>query len=679
LRVILVSKPGNLFLSFILGLVMLLGLSLYAAPAAQAHANYEHSLPAANASLPAGKPPAYIQVWFTEKLELRFSELTVLDQNGSRVDSGDSQGVPGEPKSMRINLKPGLPDGAYTVIYKNASAEDGHIIKGNFSFLVGAGELPVNTMGSPLDLAEQGNTSANENSNPASIGLRWLNYLSTAALVGSMIFALLVWRPAVNRARATKRMGPELSLANEAGLQRVLRVAWTGLAGLTIGWLAWWFYQAATYSSQNLFQLFGIGTASGATGPAALPDFLFNTRYGLVWLVRLVLILGAFIALTFTLRSSGRRTWLDRLPGLRQARQSLLPGEEASQQVVSGEPAGDALVTSGTQGPLVAVLESRKYLWGAALFYGAAIMVTTSLNSHAASISDWVFWAAVTSDWLHLLSTAAWVGGLMAMAFALTAALPALRPGSGDRTRLFASLIPAFSQVTIVSVMILLVTGTFSAALQLGDVNDLLSTPYGLSLTVKIALLVPLVLLGAYNLLVVTPRMRGFAKSKKAGPQEGAGSIAAGALGLKFRKAVWLEIVLSVAILLAASFLTSSSPPKGLASSGVLYYQTVQNGLKVDLAISPGKLGDNTFEVRLTDVATGKPVTDASLVDWRVEMQEMDMGITNLQLKPLTGLPGRYMAEGPILSMVGTWQAQLLIQRNGFEDVRYAVTLNIKG
>ncbi|OJW04256.1 MAG: hypothetical protein BGO39_10815 [Chloroflexi bacterium 54-19] len=664
-----------------MSLVLLLGLAVYQAPAALAHANYERSLPAANATVPSGQSPAQVQVWFTEDLEARFSELQVVNQNQQRVDTGNSHADPTDPRSLVVSLKPNLPDGAYTVIYKNASSEDGHTIKGNFSFLVGSGTLPASTAGSPLEQAEGSNTAGNENANPASIILRWLNYLAAAALLGALVFTLLIWRPAVSRARATKRMGPELVQANERGLQNVLRVAWWGLAAMAVGWFAWWIYQAATFSGQDLGQLFGLG--GGSSGPAALTDFLFNTRYGLIWVVRLFLIIGVLFALTFMLRGNGRKTWLDFLPGLRQGRQNVLPAEETNQAISPDSPAtpgetGEETTETGPQGPLTVSLETRRYLWWAGLLYGAAIMLTTSLNSHAAAVADWGFWAAVGSDWLHLLSTATWVGGLMAMAFALMVALPALRPGSGDRTRLLASLIPAFSQVIIISVMVLLVTGTFNAALQLANVTDLFSTPYGLSLTIKIALLVPLLLLGAYNLLVVSPRMRAFAKSKKAGPQEGAGSIAAGTLGLKFRRAVWAEIVLTVLILLVTAFLTSSAPPKGLATNNVLYFQTVQGGLKIDLAIAPGTIGENTFEVRLTDAATNQPVSDAALVDLRVEMQEMDMGLTNLELKPLNGLPGRYMGEGPALAMVGTWHADLLIQRNGKDDINYPVTLNIK-
>jgi copper transport protein len=677
----LVVNRGLSFFGFLTLLALMLGLAVYQAPAALAHANYERSLPAANATVPSGQSPAQVQVWFTEDLEMRFSELQVVDQNKQRVDTGSTRADPTDPRSMIISLKPNLPDGAYTVIYNNASAEDGHVLKGNFSFLVGSGTLPTSTAGSPLEQAEGGSTAGNENANPASITLRWLNYLAAAALLGALVFTLLIWRPAVNRARATKRMGPELAQANERGLQNVLRVAWWGLAAMTVGWVAWWIYQAATLSGQDLGQLFGLG--GGSSGPAALADFLFNTRYGLIWFVRLFLLIGVLFALTFMLRGDGRKTWLDFLPGLRQGRQNLLPAEEANQAVPPASPAttGETIeeaAETGPQGPLTISLETRRYLWWAGLLYGMALMLTTSLNSHAAAVADWGFWVAIASDWLHLLSTATWVGGLLAMSFALMVALPALRPGSGDRTRLLASLIPAFSQVIIISVMVLLVTGTFNAALQLANVTDLFSTPYGLSLTLKITLLVPLLLLGAYNLLVVSPRMRAFARSKKAGPQEGAGSIAAGMLGLKFRRAVWAEIVLTVLILLVTAFLTSSNPPKGLATNNVLYFQTVQGDLKIDLAIAPGTIGENTFEVRLTDAVTNQPVSDAALVDLRVEMQEMDMGLTNLELKPLNGLPGRYLGEGPALAMVGTWHADLLIQRNGKDDVDYLVTLNIK-
>ncbi|HEX2914683.1 MAG TPA: CopD family protein [Chloroflexia bacterium] len=637
---------------------------------AQAHAGYERSDPAANATLPSGQSPAQVQIWFTEQIELRFSEVSVVDKNGTRVDKSDYHQINNEAKSLVVSLKPNLPDGPYTVIFKNVSAEDGHIVKGSFAFLVGAGELPTGmSNGSPLDLAHQQNSSGNENSNFWSVSLRWLNYLSGAALVGALIYLLLVWRTAIRAARATKRMGPQLQTAYKLGAYRAQQVAIAGLIGLYLGWLGWSIYQAAEFSSQSALQLFGIGAATGG-GPQAFGEFLFNSRYGLIWLVRLVLLIVAAILLGIGWKKNG--SYSSNSSKIAESSAEKAEGQEEEQQA----PAYVAPGLENKAALRALPMEASPTLWWAVAALGAGVLLTTSLNSHAASIVDWS-WLAVTGDWLHLLSTAIWIGGLIAMAVGLAVAIPALVPGSGDRTRLLAALIPAFSQVAILSVMVLLVTGTFNAALQLSDISDLFSSAYGISLTVKIALLVPLLLLAAYNLLVVSPRMRIFARSKKAGPKEGAGSIAAGKLGLSFRRSVMAEVALTCLVLVAAAFLTSSAPPKSQASSTVLYFESTQGGLNIQLAISPGTIGQNTFEAQLT-TSTGLPVSNARLVELKFAMREMDMGTPQLELKPEGSASGRYQAQGSVLSMAGTWDATLLVQRDGADDIKVPVSLKVK-
>ncbi|MBN9392316.1 MAG: CopD family protein [Chloroflexi bacterium] len=633
-----------------LGLVLLgLGLAgvIQAPPTAQAHAGYERSIPASNARLPAGKPPVLVQVWFTEPLEVKFSKLTVFDKDGARVDLGNSQVSQSEPKSMFVGLKSDLPDGFYTVVFENASTEDGHTIKGSLAFVVGTGALPATQSTSPLDLAEQNVSTENRNSNFWTISLRLLNYLAGTAFVGALGFVLLVWPKAVIRAKASKRMGPELTAASQRGVEKVQPLAWLSLAGLFIGWFGWFIYQAGAFSNQNPGQLLGFGVTSGGSGPQALTDFLFGSRYGSIWLARLVLLALAAGA-----------WWL----AVRVRKNARPAGEETEEE-------------ANTRGALAF---GRIPLWWVAAGFGAAVLLTTSLNSHAAGVEK-ITVLAVGSDWLHLLSVAVWVGGLAGMALALAGALPALRPGTGDRTRLLSALLPAFSQLAIRSVVVLLLTGVFQSVLQLTSVNELFTSVYGLSLLAKVILLVPLLLLGAYNLLVTTPRLRGFARSKAAGPKEGPGSIAAGALGLTFRKSILAEIILGLVILVAAAVLTSQSPPKNVAAtSSVQLFKFEQNGLMIDLAISPGLLGDNTFETRLTDTRSGQPVSDAALVNLRTSMVGMDMGDVQLELKATGANNGRYLAQGPILSMAGVWHATLLVQRNGREDVNMPVTIQVK-
>ncbi len=616
---------------------------------AVAHAGYERSLPAANARLPSGQAPGQVQIWFTERIEIGFSEITVLDRTGGRVDLADSRGLPGEFKGLEVRLKTGLPDGPYTVVFKNASSEDGHIVKGSFAFLVGAGELPSSAGVSPLDVALQGNPTSADNANFWSITLRWLNYLAGAVLVGGLSFSLLVWPAAARRAKATKRMGQQLDKAYLAGLYRATMAMMYGLAGLLAGWLGWFIYQAGAFSGQTPWQLLGLGAT--ASGSPALIDFLTGSRYGLVWLARL----GLLIVLTIVWLAAWRS--FNKMFVKPAAESDPLEAETASLIRLEGY--------------------SVPGLWWVTLAIGAGVLFTNSLNSHAASVTGWT-WLAIAGDWLHLLSTAVWVGGLVALSLALSAGLPVLLPSSGDRTRLLAALIPAFSQLAIISVMVLLITGTLNAALQLGDASELFSSGYGIVLTIKLTLLVPLLLLAAYNLLVVTPRMRIFARTKKAGPQEGAGSLAAGKLGLSFRRSVLFEIVVVGLVILAAAVLTSFAPPRSAGRTGALYYVTEQSGLKVELAISPGVIGENSFEVRLVDLATGRTVQDAALVDLHVSMREMDMGNPRLELKPTSSNNGRYFGQGPIFSMSGTWDIALLVQRIGKDDVRVPVTFKLK-
>ncbi len=643
-----------------LGLVILLGSGVLWSPTvAQAHAGYERSTPASNARLPAGKPPVLVQVWFTEPLEPRFSELSVFDKNGVRVDLGNSQVSPGDQKSMFIGLKPALPDGPYTVVFKNASTEDGHTLKGSFAFVVGSGALPTARTNSPLDLVEQnGASGSNDNFIIWTISLRWLNYLSGTALVGALIFGFLGWRRAVGRARASKRMGPELPAAAWKGLSRVQTLVWASLAGLILGWVGWFVYQAGAFSSQNPAQLLGLGVTGSGRGSQALADFLFGSRYGGIWLARLILLILATITWWFTVKM-----------GL--VRKASSPDGDffsfTSKALNEDEEEFDGL---GLKPGLV--------LWWVTAALGGAVLLTTSLNSHAAGIEK-LAWLAIGSDWLHLLSVGVWIGGLGAMALALAGSLPVLRPGSGDRTRLLSALIPVFTQLALTSVLVLVLTGVLQSVLQLTDLKELFTTTYGLTLLAKIVLLLPLLLLGAFNLLVVTPRMRSFARSKAAGPREGPGSIAAGSLGLKFRRSVLAEIVLGFVIILAAALLTSQAPPKNLAATtSVLYFQFKQNDLKVALAIAPGIIGDNTFEARLTDSRTGQVVSDAGLVNLRTSMVGMEMGEVQLELKPRGANNGRYLGQGPILSMAGTWHGTLLVQRNGQEDVQMPVSFQVK-
>ena len=106
-----------------------------AAPAAQAHAFLEHASPAVGSSVQTA--PSVVTLWFTQDLEPAFSEVTVTNEAGQRVDLGNAQIPQGSPAELQIGLKP-LPPGTYLVSWHVVSV-DTHPTEGTFTFEVGRG------------------------------------------------------------------------------------------------------------------------------------------------------------------------------------------------------------------------------------------------------------------------------------------------------------------------------------------------------------------------------------------------------------------------------------------------------------------------------------------------------------------------------------------------------------
>lgn len=90
----------------------------------------------------------------------------------------------------------------------------------------------------------------------------------------------------------------------------------------------------------------------------------------------------------------------------------------------------------------------------------------------------------------HVLATAAWLGGLVALAAVLIPRDPLAE---------LEQLVPRFSFVALFSVIILLVTGIVDALVVAGGVVELVDSPYGVVVLIKIAVLAGMVVLGHFG------------------------------------------------------------------------------------------------------------------------------------------------------------------------------------
>ena len=114
-------------------LIILLVLSVSSIPFVSAHPFTNETIPNLSSNAPTGV--SEVIVFFSEPVEIEFSSIKVLDNNGNQIDNKDTNYYEDE-KSLIVTTEP-LEDGVYTVTTKVLSKVDGHLVPGAFLFAVG--------------------------------------------------------------------------------------------------------------------------------------------------------------------------------------------------------------------------------------------------------------------------------------------------------------------------------------------------------------------------------------------------------------------------------------------------------------------------------------------------------------------------------------------------------------
>jgi copper transport protein len=309
-------------------------------------------------------------------------------------------------------------------------------------------------------------------------------------------------------------------------------------------------------------------------------------------------------------------------------------------------------------GMLAKAAGDRRFYWPA-LGLSTAILLVQSLHSHASAALDSV--AAVSNDWLHLVAAAFWLGGLVQF---LNVIIP-LR----HATPILAVLVARFSNFARILVATLVLTGTYSAWLQVGSLESLLETQYGQVLLVKLILITPLLSIAAVNLVLTQQRLKtGHA-----------------VWGKQLQRLVSAEIALLVGVVAAVGVMTAIAPARSqLAADQTVALPAPQanpitetqnaDGLNITLTVAPGWAGENRFTITLADSAD-RTIEDASLIRLRFENTAENLGES--ELRPEHSRDGVYTATGANLSMAGEWRIRTNIQRPGYYDTLVDFSLHI--
>ena len=321
------------------------------------------------------------------------------------------------------------------------------------------------------------------------------------------------------------------------------------------------------------------------------------------------------------------------------------------------------------------------------LILGMALLLALTLSGHAAS-GDSLAYAAMM-DWLHLLAASLWIGCMLYIAIIY---LPILKKNVLlEGVHSLVSILPHYAALAITGMLILLVTGPFTASMHMNTFEQLTTTEYGRTLIVKSVLVVALLITSGIHIGLLRPRL---AKDYKNyllmvhGEQRRAVTFPEGNetaiqpvlpeaskhleanIDKQARRLTGLlqwESLLGITVLICTGLLsiftgtlqsaTTNRAQLPQVKAFTTMVKTRDKQFSLTLTVSPDSSGPNTFTITVFD-SHGVKTTPAS-VSIYATMLEMDMGTTPIKLRP--DRKGNFSALAN-LDMGGKWGLRVEIR-----------------
>ncbi len=628
---------------------------------ASAHAHLVWADPAPGSVLV--RAPSVGAFLFDEPLNPALTRVHITDAAGHPVTADTGHLAPGHGGALWLLPLPRLAAGIYSVFWTSESATDGHVMGSFYTFRVapsgstsGGGAVSGAPAGAYGDAGGTGGGSSLGTGALSTALAHWVGLMAQALWLGALIVELVALAPARRSAGAAEA-----------------RLAWAATRRL------WWLVRVtivvtAVALAGEALSLALQGTA-GDLGRALDPGTLggiLSSQNGHTVLARWAILLLALV-MAVAVRAPASAAAVTGSARQQRPRQAL--------GIVSATPASFAATTAtgrwqGARLPLTVL----------ALLY----MLVAAFAGHAADVTPAALSYAV--DWLHLVCTAAWAGGIAALAWGV---LPLRRVlVAGERVPAILPLLDRFSPVAYAAVAVLTLSGLYNAVNHLDAPARLVDTLYGELLDVKVALVGVLMLLSASHVFLLRPRLarqmsgascqspvalpgtrrtRPYGRPQRREQSDGRGTATttgdAAAIGkglASLARTLYLEGMVGAAILLATALMGQALPsndataqitaPAAPIPSSITATATTGN-LRATLTVAPPAVGTTTFTVRLQEAGTALSGDTAAAI-----IHLYPTGQPTL-VAPLdtTAHGDRFTVRGS-LAAAGTWRANVLVR-----------------
>ncbi|MGB5091150.1 MAG: copper resistance protein CopC, partial [Nitrososphaeraceae archaeon] len=308
------------------------------------------------------------------------------------------------------------------------------------------------------------------------------------------------------------------------------------------------------------------------------------------------------------------------------------------------------------------------------LIMGIILLVTTSLIGHGASNKQLV---PIIIDFVHNLVASLWIGGTFYLAFVL---IPKLQESTMNwyyKLGTISVWIPRHSALVVTLLGTIFITGPFLLYILEDNLNLVIGSLYGTFLIAKLTIAGLMVILGGYSSIFIQKQVIKSLKVRQVignksnnselSNDESENERNAGKIVIKFKKALVIESILGIALLLSVALLVNTGVPKSevqnqaqatsvVATQSVPFETTrfLDNGTKVDLSISPFEVGNNNFKVSFLDM-NGEPI-DLQSAQIKYSQIEESIGPITVDLEKQSR--GIYSVNAT-LGIPGTWDLEV--------------------
>jgi copper transport protein len=277
-------------------------------------------------------------------------------------------------------------------------------------------------------------------------------------------------------------------------------------------------------------------------------------------------------------------------------------------------------------------------------------------------------WLIVTSNMIHVMAAAFWIGGLLGLGLYLRGSDP--DDGVGERRRMprdAVDVIMRFSSLAAGFVSLLVLSGAISAWRILPNLESLWSERYGQLLLLKIGITAVVLIIAAWNRYRLVPAVNRETNNPAA--------------WARIDKTVRAEFVLLLAIVLVTGFLINQSPQTAASSTPTtasavetVTWSLALGGDTLEGSMNPGSVGENVVQFTIVD-ANGETVVPIEPPVVRFSLSELDLGPFEAMLDE-SDADGTWQFTADV-PLAGEWTFEFIVRTSRFDEPIAKITFTI--